>query len=235
MSDPVLQAVALPFDEAVRFLRAKVNRTSFDWTDVWGAANARAFAVAGAASEAIVADFREAVDKAIADGETLQQFRARFDEIVRARGWTHRGSPGWRARVIYETNLATAYAAGRYVEMTAPETAAAFPYWQYVHSGKKHYREAHKNWNGTVLRADDPFWSWAYPPNGYNCGCWVRPLSGRAFARTGRTRPDPSPPRQMRRIMIKSTGELKAVSEGVDPGFDTNPGADWARRRPPGD
>lgn len=232
MTDPVAIGIGLPFEEAIRYFNAKLNRTSTHFADVWGKAHTTAFAVAGAATEAMVEDFREAVRRAIEDGESIQQFRKRFDEIRKSHGWEHAGKPGWRSRVIFETNLGTAYAAGRYVQMKEPGTAAAFPYWQYVHSGKKHFREQHKRWNGTVLSADDPFWSWAYPPNGYHCGCWVRPLTGQALARQGRSGPDPSPPRERYQYLVKKTGELKPATMGIDPGFDQNPGEEWLKIRP---
>lgn len=229
--DATAQAISLPFDEAIRVLAAKLNVTSSHWSDVWGKAHSRSFAVAGAATEALVADFREAVMRAIEEGESLGQFRKRFDAIVETHGWEHAGKPGWRARVIYETNLGSAYAAGRHAEMTEPGTLQAFPYWQYVHSGKKHFREQHKRWNGTVLRADDDFWRWAYPPNGYHCGCWVRPTTARDVARQGKSGPDPSPERVIEPYVVRKTGEVKRRTVGVDPGFDHNPGAEWVKIR----
>ena len=45
-----------------------------------------AFVVAGAAKMELVDDLRTAVDASIADGETLRDFRARFDEIVAKHG-----------------------------------------------------------------------------------------------------------------------------------------------------
>lgn len=225
--DVVAEAMALPFEEAIRFLAAKTNQTSTHYADVWGKANTRAFTVAGASTEALVADFREAVMRAISDGESLQQFRARFDDIVKTNGWVHKGRPEWRARVIFETNLSSAYAAGRWAQMTEPGTMQVFPYWQYVHSGAKHYREQHKRWNGTVLRCDDPAWGWMYPPNGYHCGCWVKPLSRRDMERVGRSGPHPSPMRERYTFFVKKTGELKRATMGIDPGFDHNPGETW--------
>ena len=222
-----LQALDLPFDEAIEYLRQKVNVTSTGWTDVSGKANAKSFTVAGANVEALIEDFRREVAKALETGSTLQEFREQFDEIVRKHGWDHVGKPGWRSRVIYETNLSMAYSAGRYAQQTEPETLAAFPYWQYVHSGARHPRKQHLAWNGTVLRADDPFWDWAYPPNGWGCGCRVRPVSEAGLKRQGRTGVDQAPERLPTETINKRTGEILRGSEGVDPGFDYNPGQAW--------
>ncbi len=233
MSDFIstLQALDLPFDEAIEYLRQKVNVTSTGWTDVWRKANAKSFTVAGANVEALVEDFRREVAKALETGLTLQEFRERFDEIVRKHGWEHVGKPGWRSRVIYETNLSMAYSAGRYAQQTEPETLAAFPYWQYVHSGARHPRKQHLAWNGTVLRADDPFWDWAYPPNGWGCGCRVRILSETMLRRQGRIGVDVAPERISVQTINKRTGEILRGSEGVDFGFDYNPGKAWSELR----
>jgi hypothetical protein len=220
-------AVDLPFAEAIDYLRQKTNVTSTGWTDVWQKANAKGFTVAGATTEALVEDFRREVDRALSQGTTLDEFRKGFDGIVEKHGWAHTGRPGWRSRVIYETNLSMAYSAGRYKQQTQAETLAAFPYWQYVHSGARHPRKQHLAWNGMVLAATDPFWDWAYPPNGWGCGCRVRPVSESGLKRQGRTGLDQAPERIPTRTVNRRTGEVLHGSQGVDPGFDYNPGQVW--------
>lgn len=227
-----LSAIDLPFDEAIAYLRQKTNVTSESYTDVWGAANVKSFTVAGATTDALVGDFRAEVAKALEQGTSLQEFRKGFDAIVEKHGWSHTGKPGWRSRVIYETNLGMAYSAGRYKQQTETETLAAFPYWQYVHSGALHPRLQHKAWNGLVLRADDPFWKTHYPPNGWFCGCRVRPLSARGLARQGKLGPDVAPTINMVEHTNRKTGEVIWVAEGIDPGFDYNPGQEWLGTAP---
>lgn len=227
-----LSATDLPFDEAIAYLRQKANVTSEDYTDVWGKANVKSFTVAGATTRALVDDFRAEVSKALENGTSLQEFRKSFDALVTKHGWDHTGSPGWRSRIIYETNLGMAYSAGRYAQQTEPETLAAFPYWQYVHSGALHPRKQHQAWNGLCLRADDPFWETHYPPNGWRCGCRTRPLSARGMARQGKSGPDKAPPLDMREHLIKKTGEVIQVPAGIDPGFGYNPGREWTGRAP---
>lgn len=227
----LVSGVALPPREAIDYLRGKTNVTTEHWTDVWRDAHARSFMVAGAATDALVGDFRRAVADALEQGTTLRDFRAQFDDIVRRHGWVHNGSAAWRSRIIYETNLSMAYAAGRYAQQTEPDTLAVYPYWQYVHSGAAHPRLQHQAWNGLVLRADDAFWRTHYPPNGWRCGCRVRVLSARGLARMGRSGPDEAPRIETRRWVNPRTGEVHYVPIGIDPGFDYNPGIAW--RGPP--
>lgn len=224
--------ISLPPEAAIRFFLGKLNTPTRGWSDVWQEAHARAFSVAGAASQALLGDFRAAITKALEQGTTLAEFRADFDNIVARNGWAHNGTPGWRAQIIYETNLSTAYAAGRWSQLTEPETLAAFPYWQYVHSGAQHPRKQHQAWNGLTLRADDPFWRTHYPPNGWKCGCRVRPLSGRDLARAGKREADRAPAIEMRPFRRPSDGSVIQVPDGIDPGFGYNVGEAWANRRP---
>ncbi|WP_332117255.1 phage minor head protein [Azorhizobium caulinodans] len=227
-----ISAVAMPFDEAVAYLGSKTNVTSKDYTDVWGKANVKSFTVAGAATEALVSDFRAEVAKALEKGTSLQEFRKSFESLVAKHGWDHTGKPGWRARIIYETNLGMAYSAGRYAQQTEAETLAAFPYWEYVHSGALHPRRQHLAWNGLTLRADDPFWQTHYPPNGWRCGCRTRPVSARGLQRMGKSGPDTAPPIRLKTYTNRKTGEVFEVPEGIDPGFDYNVGQEWTGKAP---
>lgn len=110
---------SLPFREMIAFFRRKLNMPTQAWTDVYAAEHEWAFMVAGANRDAIVRDFREAVEKAIAEGTTLEEFRRDFDAIVARYGWDYNGGRDWRTRVIYETNLNTSYAAGRWEQLQA--------------------------------------------------------------------------------------------------------------------
>lgn len=235
MADPSLvSAVSLPPQEAIAFLRQKANVTSTHWTDLWNEAHSRGFMVAGASSQALVEDFRHEVAKALEQGTTLAEFRRGFDAIVAKHGWVHNGTPAWRASIIYETNLSTAYAAGRYAQMTDPDVLEAYPFWRYQHNAAVHPRVQHLAWSGLTLRADDPWWGTHYPPNGWRCHCSVSPISGRGLARMGKGAPDIAPPVDMRPWRNPHTGQIVQVPHGIDPGFGYNPGAAWQGRVQPG-
>jgi hypothetical protein len=179
----------------------------------------------------LLEDFHSAIDDAIAKGEPYETFRNRFDEIVKRHGWSYNGSPGWRSRVIYETNLKTAYAAGRYKQMNEPAVKKAFPFWQYVHGLERvpdTPREEHMGWNGLILSADDDWWLTYYPPNGWKCGCGVRPVSRARLNRLDKNEPDPSPAINKIRIKDPATGDMINYPDGVDFGWAYAPGRTWA-------
>lgn len=184
MPDPAAQApgvslvLGLPFREQVAFFRGKLGNLvpTATWRDVWKSGHDTGFMVAGAAKADLLADLASAIDSAIADGHGLAWFRENFESIVARNGWTGWTGSGseagraWRTRVIYETNLATSYAAGRLAQLRE----GGFRYWMYKHSDSVlHPRPLHLAWHGLVLSADDPFWDTHYPPNGWGCRCRV--------------------------------------------------------------
>jgi len=125
----------LPFQEAIDYFQGKLNVPTQRWTDLQKDMHARAFVVAGAEKAELLTGLREQIDSALTKGTTFQDFKKRFGELAEEHKWKHTGKPTWRARVIYQTNLRTAYQAGRYKQMTDPEVLASRPLWQYFHGG----------------------------------------------------------------------------------------------------
>ncbi|MCX8506782.1 MAG: phage minor head protein [Alphaproteobacteria bacterium] len=161
----------LPFTEQIEFMRQKLNIPSNRWDDIVHDQHDAGFIVAGAAKWDLLADLRAAVQIAIEQGKSIGWFRKEFDNITANRGWvgfTGDGSKAgraWRTRVIYQTNAATSYSAGRYAQIYDPEMLKRRPFLIYRHHTFEHPRLSHKSWNGLCLRADDPSWGWRYPPN----------------------------------------------------------------------
>lgn len=225
---------SLPFQESIDFFRDKLNVPTATWTDLKEGQHARGFTIAGAIQSELLADFREAVDRVVTGGATLQEFRKDFDSLVAKYGWSYNGSRGWRSRVIYETNLRTAYQAGRYKQLTDPELLAARPFWRYVHSDLvAHPRPQHLAWNGLVLRHDDPWLMTHYPPNGWGCRCTMKAESARALKKLGKDGPDQAPPIELEQRTIGARGpnpQVVMVPKGIDPGWAYNVGeAAWGK------
>ncbi len=212
-----------PFDEQIEFFRQKLNLPTDRWDDVKRSGHDRAFIVAGAAKADLLQDLRAAVARAIEEGRGIEAFRKDFREIVKKHGWTGwtgegtKAGEAWRTRVIYQTNMATSYAAGRYRQLTDPDFLRLRPYWRYVHSDSVlHPRPHHKHWGDMrlTLRHDHPFWQTHFPPNGWGCRCRVVPVAApEADAAT-------APPDGWDDTNPKTGAPL-----GIDKGFDYQPGA----------
>jgi len=180
-----------PFKEMVDYYNQKVNLNTKSYKGVRGGLHDRAFMVMSVANDEILADLRQAVDKAINQGISIQEFRKDFNAICDKWEWEPNQSRGWRARTIYETNMRTAYAAGRYHQLQ--EMKDTHPYWQYRHGDSRKPRLEHLALDGKIVKADDPWWNTYYPPNGWGCKCYVRALSETDMRRKGLT-PASNPP-----------------------------------------
>ena len=219
---------SLPFQESIDFFRGKLNLPTRAWNDIWEDMHARAFVVAGAMQQELLVDLRAAVDKAIVEGTTLQQFRKDFDSIVKKRGWSFKGDPGWRARVIYDTNVRQSYNAGRWKQIQ--EAKATRPYLLYRHGDSAYPRPHHLAWNGTVLPVGHPWWKTHYPQNGWGCKCKVFALSERDLRRLNLKVASAAPGGGSYDWVNKKTGEVMKIPVGIDPGFGYNVGeAAWGR------
>lgn len=186
----LLFAFQLPPEKAIEYFRQKGYAISWSWLDVWQQAQAKAFTVAGVMKMDVLEDIRQAVDKALAKGQTYADFKKSLIPTLQRRGWWGRhaqtdmetgemagkGLTPWRLKTIYQTNLQTAYGAGRYNAFM--ENVQTRPYWQYTAVMDSRTRPTHAAMHGLVFRADDPFWDSFYPPNGFNCRCRVRALDG---------------------------------------------------------
>lgn len=211
------------FDQAIVFFRQKLNVPTDHWDDLMGEMHGKGFMVAGAVKADLLADLRGAVDRAISSGTTLAEFRKDFSGIVERHGWVYKGGKNWRTKIIYGTNVRTAYQAGRYQQMKDPDVVKARPYWEYRHGDSVQPREQHLSWDGLVLPHDDPWWNTHYPPNGWGCKCRVLTRSDRDLNRMGKKTPDTAPEIKTRSWKDRD-GVTRQVPVGIDPGFDYNAG-----------
>ena len=221
-----------PFKEQIDFFRQKAPRPTAEWTDILRGDHDRAFVIAGAKDRDMLADFQEAIAKAIEEGRTLEDFRKDFDQIVAKYGWSYKGERGWRTRTIFETNVRTSYMAGRLKQMRDPDVVKMRPFWQYRHGQTrkpKMPRREHQAWHGLVLRWDDPWWDLHFPPNGWRCSCGVRTLSMRDLKRMGKDGPDDAPPNRVKTIIDKKRGGFVDQPAGLEYGFEYAPGDLWER------
>ena len=200
MPDTVnLSAVfGLPPEKAIEYFQSKGYALTWGWQDLWQEAQAKSFTVAKVMRTDILSDMRGALDEAQKNGTTLRDFEKKLTPLLQAKGWWGKtehvntltgeistaqlGSPR-RLKTIYQTNLQTAYMAGRYRSMM--ENVGSHPYWQYVAVMDGRTRPAHRAMNGAIFRADDAFWDSHYPPNGFNCRCRVSAVSAYEVKRDG--------------------------------------------------
>lgn len=225
MADALNVGFGTPFEAQIDFLRNKLGLATARWDDIEGRAHDRAFVVAGAAKADLLADLHASLVASADSGKGLEAWRKDFKAIVAKHGWTGwtgEDTPAgvaWRTKVIYQTNMATSYAAGRYKQLSDPDYVRLRPYWRYLHSdGVLHPRPEHLAWHGLTLRHDDPFWLTHFPPCGWGCHCRVTPVSvseGLASAKAALG----EPPKGWDKIDPRTGAQV-----GIDKGFDYTPG-----------
>lgn len=205
-----------PFQEAIDYLLGKINLPTDSWRDLLDDEHDAFFMSAGAKGS-ILSDLAQATTQAISEGWSLEEFSKRFDTI--AEGWADmRGDRDWRARIVFQTNLRQAYAAGRYEYQLDPEVVAIQPYLQYIHSDSAQPRPSHIALDGLVFPANElPF----YPPDGYGCGCRTISLSQRDLDRAGLS---VSELRRGDTATYDFDGKTEQAVLEPEPGFDYIPG-----------
>lgn len=220
--------------EVAEFFRGKQLRDSFSWQDIEPEEHAIAFAVAKATKADVLDDVRSAVQQAIDEGRTLEQFKRDLIPTLQAKGWWGRqvmtdpltgevdevqlGSPR-RLKTIYDTNLRTARAAGQWERIE--RTKKLLPFLEYRLGPSAEHRPAHEAKAGLILPVDDPFWDEWMPPNGWGCKCWVRQVTRAEAERHGVS----ARPEVRDRVWENDrTGDRQIVPVGIDPGWQRNPG-----------
>jgi len=238
-------AFNLPPEQAVEYFRAKGMRITSKALDMAAAAHAKSFTVAGVLKAEVLEDIRAALDGAMAEGKTYEQFLKELRPKLQSKGWwgiphdpetgevlKGRAMTPRRLRTVYQTNLQSAFMAGRYKAQL--ENSDQRPYWQYVAVMDNRTRPAHRSLNGRVFRYDDEAWSSLYPPNGYNCRCRVRALSQGDFESEGISLSKGTGRMETNEVnlggkrgKVSVTGYREPGSNTLfspDPGFDHNPG-----------
>lgn len=252
-ADDIGYATSLEPKDAVRFLQAKGAQISGNWTEMLDGQHAHAFTVANVTKLDVLQDIQDSLAKALKSGQTLQQWKDGLIPELQRKGWWQRqgttaelqaagrvdaqgviakGLTPHRLKTIFQTNMQSAYMAGRYEQMI--EQAEERPYWQYVAILDSKTRPAHRALNGRVFRYDDAGWAAFYPPNGFNCRCRVRNFTKLEIER--RQIPVDSTEGKLRQVQVPlKSGESATVTRLVDralpggrfqpdPGFSNNPG-----------
>ena len=176
------------FAEAVAWFRKRIPMTDEEFGALEEQNYHRAFRVAGLAQLDMVTQVYEAVDRAIAQGESLDSFRAALtDKLTAAWG---KEMP-WRIETILRTNTQQAYSDGRYEQLEHPAVKKARPFRRFSAVMDSRTTEICAALDDTVLPADDPFWAKHNPPLHFNCRSHVVSLSESEAQDEGI---DPEPP-----------------------------------------
>ena len=239
MSGEPAKIAAEPPESVLACLRARgfVLSPEFDWRDIWQESHTTAFTVAKSVGFDILGDVHNACLRVVSEGRTFDQFRKELTPILQAKGWwgkapaldpetgemkvSRLGGPR-RLRIIYDTNLRMAQAAGAWARIQ--ENKETHPYLRYVVILDGKERPEHRAWHDTILPVDHVWWKTHYPPNGWCCRCYVIQLSAEDMEYLGYELFEEAPETALRPWENQRTGEIMLVPEGIEPGFAYNVG-----------
>jgi SPP1 gp7 family putative phage head morphogenesis protein len=177
---------------AEQFLEKKIDTPTEKWDELKWGEHAHAFTVAHSNEAAVLDTIHGLMNKAIREGRGYQEFKNGMLDMMKATGWY--GGAGhtekdvryinWRIKIIYETNMRTAYMQAQYRKQL--QEAVLRPIWVYQSqlSGRNR-RQEHIALHGSAYRYDDPVWNKYYPPNGWGCQCYVTTKSEAGAERDG--------------------------------------------------
>ena len=161
--------LSLPFEEAIRAFMERGVITPAEFRQLSDDARQRAFSATSLASQGVIERAYRRLLESLQSGGTMDDFARQLREDSISLGVTP-ANPGY-VELIYRTNTASSYGAGRYRQIRSPAVIAARPYVEYRTSRDDRVRQSHAALDGLVFRQDDPDWSRYAPPNGFNCRC----------------------------------------------------------------
>lgn len=118
--------------------------------------------------------------------------------------------PGGWIKTNIDTAIVSATNAARWNRLNEKGVTELYPALQYKTQQDAAVRDEHAALEGAIYRKDDPIWNTIYPPNGWNCRCYVKPV--------GIT--------EMNDVTVSTTSEeyRKQIKETIDENFRRNAG-----------
>lgn len=168
----------------IEYLKDKGLQLSWDYDEMMYEAHHRAFTVAKVTKIDLLADIQKSLVDAMASGANYKQWHDDIKPTLIKHGWYGKtevfneetgefktitvGSK--RLKNIYNTNMRVSYAQGRYHQLMGFKLAT---FWRYNSALLENTRDSHRALHGVILPRDHIFWATHYPPNDWNCKCWI--------------------------------------------------------------
>lgn len=168
LSDDPTEFEAVPFSEAIAFMKARVPLTKPEWNELEEQVRFRAFTVAALSEPDAIERVRRQAIAALEQGRPM----AEFWDAARLEDAAGIGQSPWYWETVYRTNTQTAYNAGRAAEFTRNQP----DYLEFVGIEDSRQTSICSERSGIILPATHPFWSSNWPPLHFNCRSTVRAL-----------------------------------------------------------
>lgn len=188
MKSPVKFSFSKKPQEAIKYLKNKGFKLTFNYDEMLKEAHHQAFTVAKVTRLDLLNDIHTSLLEAKKSGMRFDTWRDKLQPTLAEKGWwgvrdvvdpktgevkkIYIGSK--RLKTIFNTNMRVAYNVERYKAMRELD---GYDYWLYISMMLSTSRDKHKAMHHKAIHRDDPFWQTNYPPNAWNCKCKVRAYS----------------------------------------------------------
>lgn len=166
----------LKFDAAIKFFAGKGVITREKWDKLTERQRLRAFMVSHVANADIVHDVHRALDRALQNGSTLDEFKEDVGRSLRQAWGGQVKAPGSRLITVWRTNIQSAYVRGRWEQQQTHESRALRPYLMFDAILDGATTVGCETADGVVLPRDHPWWRRNHPLRHHRCRSGTRAL-----------------------------------------------------------
>jgi hypothetical protein len=217
----------LPFREAIERFRQRLNIPIEEWEAISAEWREYAFWISGITNGQLLADIRSLIDRSLTEGTGYREFEQEFVSKAEAAGWEPKDGVSRRARVVFDANMRTAHATGRWMQATKPHVLARFPEWEWRHRDSVVPRPHHLAMDGRRFTAPLPLGL----PSGFGCRCTWIPRRGDGSATVNyelsdRLNPKTGETERVVHVPMVATGTGKNATFRYDPNGKPTPMAD---------
>lgn len=161
----------LPFVEAIEYFRQKINVPVDSYYEMEEGYHDWAFSIAHMTRADWLEAARFLIDQAITEGNSLEKFTRQWNRLVGRQGWTTEGDRDRRIYTIFDTNIRSAYGAGRAKQMLDPEVVSRRPLILWRWRDSPNPRLNHQALHNKAIPATSDFWKRCSFPAGWGCRC----------------------------------------------------------------
>jgi hypothetical protein len=169
LADAEQTVAAIPFDEAVKYMKTRIPMTKKEWSALEPELRFRAFTVAALSTPDAIDKAKGMIQSAVEEGKGKAEFW-KETRAFEAAGLTHAAPLYWEN--VYRTNIQTAYNTGRVAEYMRDNPE--YLEFMGIDDGRQSdicYALTHPV---IILPATHPFWSTHIPPLHYRCRSTTR-------------------------------------------------------------
>jgi len=203
-------------ERAVRFIEGKRLMTPREFNALRDQYKSAGFKIAGVQNKAFLRVARDSVARSAARGLDRRGAGAALNRSLARAGYV--GLEPWHARLVANMAVASGYGRSSWEALHDPRVRGIIPAFQYRTQEDAKVRPEHASMNRRIYKRTWGGWVVWWPPNGYNCRCYVIGVTKRTIDAYG-IKPTTKWP------TFQAEDGRPRVRARPDDGFEGNPGS----------